>query len=127
VNKESAETRSMIIGIDTDGGDAELDDLRMSLLDDLSALDIDRIEEVKGSEVPPNTRGVEVLALGKLLAKFAPDAVKIVTGVIRGWLQRSAARSVDLTIDGDTIKLSRVSDADQARLLELFIARHSAS
>ena len=55
----------------------------------------------------------------------APATLRAVVGTVKAWLARSAARSVKLELDGDVIEVSGVSSADQQRLIELWIERHS--
>jgi len=117
--------REMTISITTDGDDEELDMLRMYLSEELSILPINTIEPVTSGEVPANARGFDAIGLGKLLVKFGPDKTSRIVNTVRSWLQRSSARSVDLTIDGDSITLSKESITDQERI-DPFIAKHQS-
>ena len=46
---------------------------------------------------------------------------------IRDWLRRGEGtrRTVRLELAGDALELSQASAADQAQLIELFVARHT--
>jgi hypothetical protein len=46
---------------------------------------------------------------------------------IREWLRRGegSPRTVRLELDGDALELSQASAADQERLIELFVRRHT--
>jgi len=50
-----------------------------------------------------------------------------VIGAIEAWVARRRTRTVKLTLDGDSIELSNVTAADQRRMLEAFLARHTTS
>lgn len=47
--------------------------------------------------------------------------------VIGDWLRRGpwTPRTVRLELDGDTLELSQVTAADQARLIDLFVSKHA--
>jgi hypothetical protein len=119
--------RTMIVSLDSDDDDSELDYLRMQLGEELSLLDVDEIEQLTVGEAPPGARAVDMVAIGALLVKFGPAALKGVIGGVVAWFQRSSANSIELTIDGDTIKLTKTSSKEQDRLLALFEAKHGAT
>jgi hypothetical protein len=50
----------------------------------------------------------------------------IIDGV-RAWLQRQSARSVKLTLDGDSLEITGPTSAEQDRLVELWVARHASA
>jgi hypothetical protein len=116
-----------ILSIITDGDDADLERLEINLRRELYLLDEVTIEPVTSGEVPEGARALEAIAIGQLLVKFGPDALKLLSTTVRAWLQRSSARSVELTINGDSIKLGKASSDDQERLLALFISNHSSA
>lgn len=119
--------QEMLISITTDGDKHELETLSIELSEELSLLPINSVEPVRAGEVPEGARGLEALALGKLLVEFVPEAAKAVVNTIRSWLQRTVARSIELTIDGDSITLTKATVQDQERLLNLFIEKHLTS
>jgi hypothetical protein len=51
--------------------------------------------------------------------------LRTVADTIVGWLGRQQARSVKLTLDGDTLELTGVSSDEQERLIDLWVARHA--
>jgi hypothetical protein len=97
--------------------------LRTELLD----LDVDRVEPLVTGEAPEGTRGVELLALGGLVVQFVlqPEVLTSIVDGVRSWVQRQSARSVKLTLDGDSLEVTGVSSQEQERLVELWIARHA--
>jgi hypothetical protein len=50
-----------------------------------------------------------------------------VVSAVTEWLGRGGGtrRTVRLELAGDALELSQASEADQARLIELFVARHT--
>jgi hypothetical protein len=48
-----------------------------------------------------------------------------VLGKIADWAARSG-RAVEITVDGDSLKLGRASREQQDRLVEAFLARHDS-
>ena len=80
------------------------------------------------AEVP---RAFDAAAVGALLIALGQSAegLRSVVSVIGNWLRRGDAtrRTVRLELNGDALELSQASVADQARLIELFIGRHTSA
>ena len=113
-----------------DGLDAEqlatlTDYLRAELLE----LDVDGVSRPEIGEAPPGTRGAGIAATGALLVTLGQsvDAVQSVLATIGNWLSRGAGsqRSVKVTIDGDTVELSKATAAEQETLIALFVSKHA--
>jgi hypothetical protein len=119
--------QEMFVSITADGSNDELDSLRIELSEELAELPISAVGPATTGDVPDNARALEAIAIGKLIVEFAPEAAKAVARTIHSWFQRSVARSVTLTIEGDSITLSRASTSEQERLLEVFIAKHQTN
>jgi hypothetical protein len=95
-------------------------------------LQLDVVEEVRAlpaGEPPPGARVFGVTTVGALLIALGQsvEGLQSVVSVIRDWLRRGGGtgRAVRLELDGDAIELSQASAADQERLIELFIRRHT--
>lgn len=100
--------------------------LRAELLD----LDVTGAEPAPapGGAGPDGAKGGGVAAVAGLLVQFAGhDVLAAVISAIQGWLGRQRSRTVKLTIDGDSIELTSVTSAEQARLIELWAARHAGA
>jgi len=116
--------------LQVDGGpeaDAEeLDELTRRLRTELLELDVYSVEALRAGDAPPGTRAADLLAIGGLLVTLAKsgDTLKTVASAIQAWLHAQPARSVELQIAGDTLKVSGVSSADQTKLIDLFVRRH---
>jgi hypothetical protein len=110
-------------------GSEELDRLAGRLRRELLELDVDDVRRATGGEAPEGARALDAHSVGTLLVSLvtAPEALRAVVGVIRGWLGRSQARSVFLEIDGDVLHVTGLSSADQERLIEDWLSRRGGS
>jgi hypothetical protein len=72
-----------------------------------------------------------VVALGGLVVSLGRTAAGLtdVITAIRRWLSRGdgVRRTVKIQIDGDVLELSEVSAAEQDRIVDLFVQRHTRS
>ncbi len=104
----------------------ELLELTQRLRGELLELDVDTVQIGTEGEVPEGAKGGELLAFGGLVIKFALDSavLRAVVDTTVAWLGRQEARSVRLTLDGDTLEVTGVSSEEQSRLVEQWIARH---
>lgn len=97
-------------------------DLRAELLD---TLDVPDVRPLETDDVPADAKGVGAV-VGWLSVKLGSlESVRALTDVLRTWAGRRG-RAVEITIDGDTLKLSSASAAEQQRIVDAWIARHSA-
>ncbi len=78
---------------------------------------------------PPGSRAFDVAIVGALLVALGQSAegLRSVVSAIRDWLRRGdgTRRTVRLELGGDALELSQASPADQDRLIELFVGRHT--
>ena len=112
---------------DTDA--EELAQLTNRLREELLDLDVDAVYSVSGGEAPDSSKGIDLLAAGALAVQFVlhPDVLRSIIDSVRTWLGRQRARSVKLTLDGDSLELTRASTAEQDRLVELWMMRHGGT
>lgn len=113
-----------------EGASAErLDALTGYLRLELRQLDVDDVRRASAAQAPPGTRAIDVEALGGLVVTLGRSATGLrdVVAAIRRFLSRSdgVRRTVKIEIDGDMLELSQVSAAEQDRLIDLFVNRHS--
>lgn len=117
--------------------------LAQGLREELIALDVEAVrmsgagelsaggksaELSPGAEPPPGAKGAELLAFGGLAVQLAALRTPVLRTVMEAtvaWLGRQQARSVKLTIDGDTLEVTGVSSEEQSRLIERWVARHA--
>ena len=116
---------SLLLQLTADEEELERGALR--LRDELSALDVDRVEPAPGGPVPDDARSGTTAALGALLVSLHPTVglLTAVVATVRGWLSRpGAARSVRLEVDGDVLELTGTTTKVQERLAEQWIRAH---
>jgi len=94
--------------------------LRTALLD----LDVTDVEPVAG-EAPNGAKGVTAV-LGWLSVTLGGELLKSVADRVADWAM-SRGRSVEITVDGDTLKLGGVTRARQEELTREWLARHPIS
>jgi hypothetical protein len=119
---------SLRLRLSEDGADAErLDALTRHLRDELRGLDVEEVVPLEETPAPEGSRGLEAASIGGLLLTLAnPQAIAAVVGALKAWLSRgqSARREVRLEIEGEVLSLSGASNAEQERLVDLFLSRH---
>jgi hypothetical protein len=96
---------------------------------ELSAFDIDVARPVDGPATPPGSKAADPVTIGAIvLAMSASGGVFVaVVETVKDWLSRQADRHrITLTVDGDTIELTRASAEERQALVEAFVRRHSA-
>jgi hypothetical protein len=105
----------------------ELADLTQRLRSELLDLDVDSVEAAAGGAAPEGAKGVELLSIGGLVVRFVlrTDVLKAVVSTTGAWLRRQPARSVKLTLDGDTLEVTGLSSQAQSELIEVWVARHA--
>ncbi|MCI0384035.1 hypothetical protein [Streptomyces sp. CNQ085] len=116
-----------------DGEDAERLELATSALrEELLELDVERVEAVSAGPAPDGTRAVDVAEIGGLLVTLAqvPVALHELVTVVRQWMARgadsgAAGRTAELTIDGDTLKVTGVSAETQDRIVDAWLRAHT--
>lgn len=104
----------------------ELLDLTQRLRGELLELDVDAVELEAQGAAPDGAKGAELLAFGGLAIQFTlkTPVLRSVVDTTVAWLGRQQARSVKLTLDGDTLEVTGVSSDEQSRLVEQWVARH---
>jgi hypothetical protein len=113
-----------------EGADAErVAVLTGYLRGELLQLDVEDVTALPAGEPPPGSRAFDVATVGALLIALGQSAegLRSVVAAIRDWLRRGEGtrRTVRLELAGDALELSQASAADQAQLIELFVARHT--
>ena len=116
--------------VSEDGADAErIDAITGYLRRELDQLDVEQVSSLPVGESPEGTRALEAVAIGGLLVTLGNSAHALgkVINVVRDWLSRTPGpvRTVRVELGGDVLELSQASAAEQQRLIELFIGRHS--
>ena len=102
----------------------KLHDVTAMLRRDLLALDISDVRPVEDATTPDGAKGAGAIA-GWLAVQLASvEGVRAVVELLRGWASQRR-REVEVTIGGDTLKLSGASSGEQERIIDAWIARHA--
>ena len=108
-----------------DGDAEELADLAGRLF--AAVLDVDDVSVVPlTAEVAPDgAKGLGTLA-GWLAVQFGTlDGLRAVVSAVRGWSSRTG-RTVEVSIGGDTLKVTGVTSQQQEEIIDVWLARHAA-
>jgi hypothetical protein len=104
----------------------ELADLGGQLRAELLDFDLDSVEPLPAAEVPPGAKGIGQVA-GWLVAQFATlDGLRAVINGVRAWAARTR-RTVEITMDGDTLKVGAATAQQQQEMIDAWLARHATS
>lgn len=108
-----------------DEDDGELTELTLRLRAELLDLDVTAVDPVPADEdAGQGAKGLVTVA-GKLLVWLGPDGLGAVLAKVADWVARGG-RVVEITIDGDSLKLGQASREEQSQLVEAFLARHDS-
>jgi hypothetical protein len=107
----------------------ELAQLTNRLRVELLRLDVDDVQSASAGSAPDSSKGIDLLAAGGFVVHFVlrADLLQSIIDGVRSWLRRQNAHSIKLTLDGDSLELTRLSSAEQDRLVELWVTRHSGA
>ena len=109
-------------GPDDDAGD--LAELARLLRDDLLDLDVAAVEAPEAGSVPPGSKGVAAVA-GWLAVQLGPEALRTVLAKVADWVARND-RGVEVTLNGEPLKLTRATREQQEKIIDAWLARHPA-
>jgi Effector Associated Constant Component 1 len=112
---------------DADSGEAER--FGRQLRAELAQLDVEAVSPMVSADVAQGAKGAGV-DWGSLLVTLSGvgGVVTSVIAVVQDWLGRhSAAQSIKVTIDGDTIDLGRASAQEREELISAWVRRHSGA
>lgn len=110
-------------GSETDA--EEVSNLTTQLRQRLLELNVHKVELVRTAELPEGAKPVDAVTIGALTVSLAPPLLQAVVELVRAWLSSRPIRSAKVTIDGDSIELTGVSEIAQERLTQAFIDRHA--
>lgn len=107
-----------------DGDEEEAAGLVRRLRAELLDLDVEAVEPLTTGTAPEGAKGAASL-VGMLGVRLGAAGLKAVFGKIRDWVSRNG-RSVEVTIDGDTIKVTGASMEQQEKIMNVWLARHAS-
>jgi len=115
--------QDVIVVLDASGmDDGQAIQLVTRLRAELSTLDVDGVDE-RPDAAPENSKtGLgQVLTLG---VRLGAASLKAIVTKLRDWVSRND-RTVEVTIRGDTIKITKATDEQQELLIDAWLARHA--
>jgi hypothetical protein len=115
--------------LDPDADSEEAERFGRQLRAELAQLDVEDVSPMVSADVAQGAKGAGV-DWGSLLVTLnaAGGVVTSVIAVVQDWLARhSAAQSIKMTIDDDTIELGRASVQERKELISTWVRRHSGA
>jgi hypothetical protein len=103
--------------------DEDLADLTQRLRAQLLDLDVDSVDHVADTSAPEGAKGLETI-VGWLAVKLGKEGLRTVLGAVVDWATRTG-HSIEVTCDGETLKVTGVSSAQQERIINDYLARHA--
>jgi len=123
---QSSEVLILQVLPDPDEDAEQLDDLTDMLREELLELDVKAVAPLMQDQAPEDAKGV-VAALGGWLAiHFGPAGLRAVVNAVAAWAGRSG-KTVEITLNGNTLKLTGTSADVQSRIIDEFFVRQSPS
>ena len=103
----------------------ELADLARGLHAELLDVDTASVGPLPAGAVPEGAKGLDGTLIGWLLVQFGtPDGLRAVLAAVRGWTSRTG-RTVEVSIDGDPLKVTGVTSQQQEKIIDAWLARHA--
>jgi hypothetical protein len=103
----------------------ELADLAGGLQAELLGADAASVAPLTAEAAPEGAKGLGDLA-GWLLVQFGTlDGLRAVVAAVRGWTARTG-RTVEVSIGGDTLKVTAVTSRQQEMIIDAWLARHGS-
>jgi hypothetical protein len=108
-----------------DDDEEELVELTSRLRDELLDLDIADVALLTQDTAPEQAKGLATIA-GWLVVQFGSiSGLGAVFSVIRDWAARTH-RQVEITVDGEVLKVSGISAAQQEKIIDVWLDRHGS-
>jgi hypothetical protein len=118
-------TADVTVRIIGDPGEEEnLALLTARLRSELRDLDVCDVEPPASPETPDDAKGLGA-ALGWLVIRMGRDPLRTVLAAIVDWALRND-HLVEVTIDGDTLKLGRATREQQEQVVNTWLTRHAS-
>ena len=95
------------------------------LRDELLILDVTDVRPVEPGATPAGSKGIGTIAGWLVVQLGSGEALSAVVAVVRGWVDRSH-REVEVSIGGDTLKITGASSEEQEKIIDAWLTRHAA-
>jgi hypothetical protein len=103
----------------------ELADLAGGLRAELLGVDAASVAPLTAAAAPVGAKGLDGTLAGWLLVQFGtPDGLRAVMAAVGLWTSRTR-RTVEVSIDGDPLKVTGVTSQQQEKIIDAWLARHA--
>ncbi|MEW2083988.1 hypothetical protein [Streptomyces sp. NPDC005283] len=103
----------------------ELAEITGRLREELLDLDVMAVDPVSEATEPQHAKGLATVVGWLAVHLRAADALRGVVQAVRGWTGRTD-RVVEVSLGGDTLKVTGVTSAQQELIISAWLARHAA-
>jgi hypothetical protein len=117
----------LVVELEPDVAPSEVDRPIRQLYAELKGLDLESVAPPNLANEPLGAKGADPFTLGTLLITLSATGgvFTILIETARDWLARHArARSISVTIDGDTLVLEKSSTQERSAVIEAYLRRH---
>jgi len=127
----TAGARSVLLAVAPDpklDGEA-VERLTRQLRTEVAALDVESVAPAPGGSVPDGAKAADPVTVGAIVVALSASGgvLPALAETLRAWLDRhDRARAISMTIDGDSIEVTRATTEQQNALIDAFVRRHSA-
>jgi hypothetical protein len=104
----------------------ELADAVGRLRTELLELDVLGVDTKAAMPTPEHAKGLGAVAGALVVRLGSLSGLRAVLEVIRSWAGRTN-RTVEVSLDGDTLKVVGATSAQQEKIIDAWIARHGTS
>lgn len=108
-----------------DSDDGEVAELTQRLRAELLELDVDSVDPIADAAEAAGAKGLETL-VGWLAVRLGKEGLRAAISVVVNWATRTG-HNVEVSYDGDVLKVSGVTSAQQERIINDFLAQHAPS
>ena len=108
----------------SDDDDDELAELTQRLRTQLLELDVESVDPVADTSQQEGAKGLETL-IGWLAVRLGEEGLRTVIAAVIGWVTRTG-HSVEVSYNGDVLKVTGVTSAQQERVINDFLAHHAS-
>ena len=110
--------------------DEEVESCGRHLRAELLGLDVESVDPIRATSPPLGARAGDPVTWTTLAITLTASGGILTTtiGALRDWLIRQrSVTAIDLTMDGDSIRIEGGINEDRERLISAFVARHKCT
>ncbi|MEU4497888.1 hypothetical protein AB0F96_31800 [Streptomyces sp. NPDC023998] len=108
-----------------DGDPEELAEFTGRLRAELLDLDVMAVDPVRDPAEPAQAKGLATVVGWLAIQLRTAEGLRAVVNAVRGWAGRTD-RVVEISLGGDTLKVTGATSAQQELLISAWLARHAA-